>query len=65
MGSETTSNTASQNFMVDLVTQLLLNASQITVGLAGVEKNESEVACIFHLHPYQHRASKKQRKRIN
>lgn len=47
--------------MVDLVTQLLLNASQIILGLTGVE--ESEVVCILHLHPYQHRASKQAKKK--
>jgi len=47
----TSDDTASQNFMADLVTQLLLNASPIILGLAGMEENESEVACIFRFHP--------------
>lgn len=58
-----TSHAAGQNVVVDLVTQLLLNASQIILELAGVEENESEFFCIFHHHPYLHRAGK-QRKRI-
>lgn len=45
-----TSDTASPHFMADLVSQLLLNASQIILGLYSAEENESELACAFDLH---------------
>lgn len=60
-----TSHAASQNVMVNLVTQLLLNASQIILELAGIEKNESEFVSVFHYHPYLHRAGKQRRSIIN
>lgn len=45
--------------MVDLVTQHLLNTSQIIFRLSGVEEYASEVACVsFHLHLYKYGASK-------
>ena len=39
--------------MADLVSQLLLNASQIILGLSSTEENQSELACVFDL--YLHR----------
>lgn len=48
--------------MVDLVTQPILNASQIILGPAGVGENKSEVACVSSP---SFTAQGKQQKRMN